>query len=448
MKTIEIIVVSILALVLLEKLIAKSSRRKKILHIGLIIGLIIHATLDGIRWQMTPVYLLSIILITLFFFKVRITRTWIKVLSGTLSLLLLTIGILLSHMIPVFELPKITGSYFVGTKNQTLKATANELGIINVKYWYPINKIGHKQDQYSKKPMKDLNGLMGMPGIVFSHLRLVKTGAYEVRTDMASEKKFPLVIYAHGTASANIDNTALLQEIASHGYIAVAIDFGFSFDRYGLSLEQASTLTSDAQKEFIAQLLDKVVPIQVDYISFTVEYLKKEQSKITQNIDFSKVILLGHSLGGTTCSSLRSDKFKPSAIINIDGPLTYNSISEINVPFLYISSYSPDLSDEELIAKGLPDATLYRDVKNYELETISRFFKNQSTNKHWVRFMNAGHIDFTDIPYIIPQMTTKGYDKETGHKLKSKVILNFINHYLNLEGTFKKQKDKNLDWLN
>ena len=447
MRIFEILAIILLLLLLLVKFLGKHNNIKKVLNIGLLGTLILHISMEGMRWQMSPIYLLSVVQLALFYAKIKVHKKWIKITGWGLSFIFIFIGLTLSYMIPVFNLPKISGKHLIGTKIQSFTAKKNELGVVNVKAWYPINRIGQQKDIYSKKPTKSLDGVMGMPGILFSHLKLVKTGAYEVQEDIATEQKLPLVIYAHGAASTNIDNTALLQEIASHGFIVVAIDFGFSFNRYELSLAQASTLTLQAQKDFYAQLMDKVIPIQTEYISFVIEELKKEKSNFAKSINFEKVILLGHSLGGTTCSSVKKEQIKPSMIINIDGPMP--SASRINIPFLYISSYSPDLSDDELAGKGLPNVKFYRDVKKFELENVSNFFKNRIPNRHWVRFNNAGHIDFTDIPFMIPMMATKGYAKDKGHKLKSEVILNFMNHYINNDEdeVFKKQKDQTLEWI-
>lgn len=445
MRTFEFIAILFLSLLLIEKLL-ETNKLKKPINVGLITVLTLHILIERVRWQMSPIYLLSIIQLILFFTKVTIRRKWMTVLGGILSVVFISIGLSLSYMIPVFSLPSVTGAHLIGTKIESFTASKEELGIVNIKAWFPIDKIGLEKDIYSKNPAESLNGIMGMPGILFSHLKLVQTAAYAVQTKIATTQKLPLVIYAHGAASTNIDNTALLQEIASHGYIVVAVDFDFSFDRYGLNLAQASTLTLSAQKEFVAQLIDKVVPVQTEYISLVVNELKNRQYNFSETIDFEQVILIGHSLGGTTCSSVKDEEVKPLMIINIDGPMPLPT--DLNVPFLYISSYSPDLSDKELSKKGLPEVKFYRDVKIFELENVSSFFKNYRPNRHWVRFISAGHIDFTDIPYMIPTMATNGYDKEKGHHLKSEVILNFMNHYINnKKQAFKKHESQALEWL-
>ncbi|MDQ3394718.1 MAG: hypothetical protein M3512_11485, partial [Bacteroidota bacterium] len=73
--------------------------------------------------------------------------------------------------------------------------------------------------------------------------------------------------------------------------------------------------------------------------------------------------------------------------------------------------------------------------------------KNENSIRHWVRFTKAGHLDFTDVPFMIPIMTTKGYDREKGHQLKSEVILNFLDHYLKKQVLFKKKKHQTLEWI-
>ncbi len=445
MRLFEIIVIILLLLLLIGEWCKIRSNVKKAIFVGLLITVLLHITLEGIRWQLTIVYLLSLTFITSYFFKISVRKKWLRKTFIIISIVLVMVSGCVGYVIPVFELPPIDGKYAVGTMTHIIETKEKKPDQTEIKAWYPIDQAGALKDVYCEKPSSKFDGLMGMPGFLFSHLNLVSTGGYKDASTKSIATKFPLVVYAHGAASINLDNTALLQEIASNGYIVISLDFDFSFEKYELSLMEASTLELDAQKRFMAKLMKRVVPIQSDKIIAVVNQLKTENLLFVKNIDFEKRAFIGHSLGGTTCASIDANKLMPTAILNIDGPMPSNST--INCPFLYISSYSPDLPDQDLEEKGLPDPDFYRKVKKYELENVTKFFEGNDSVRHWVRFTNAGHLDFTDIPYMIPLMASKGYEKVKGHQLKCQVMLNFLNCYLKKENDLIKIDDATIKWL-
>ncbi|MEO0332633.1 MAG: hypothetical protein AAF223_13290, partial [Bacteroidota bacterium] len=270
-----------------------------------------------------------------------------------------------------------------------------------------------------------------------------------VEKSKVSEKmgKLPLVIYSHGGSSTNIDNTALLQEIAAQGYMVMAIDYNFSLEAYGLTMEDATTLTVEAQKKFINQLVERTVPNQVDDIIYGLKEIQSTSFPLAKHIDFENIAYLGHSLGGTTSINASNRATPAKAVINMDGPIDPNTITKIKSPILYLSSYSPDLPDKILEGKGLPDANLYREVKKYELGNVTQLFDTRQDDAFWLRFKHAGHVDFTDVPFMIPMMTTDGYDKQQGHRLRTEVIIDFLNAYLKEGSTFEKIEDHSLAWI-
>ena len=447
MRLFELITILLLIALLIGRFYAIPSNTKKVILTGSAIALLLHISLEGIRWQLTIVYLLSVIVIINYFLKVKIRQKWLRLSTTIFSLILILISSIIGYLVPVFKLPTIKGDYLVGTTTHVIDTKSENTGRIDLKAWYPIGEAGTKKDVYCDNPITKLDDLMGMPGFLFSHLTLVQTSGYRDVSNNSISTKFPLVIYAHGAASTNIDNTALLQEIASHGYIVISVDFDFSFEKYELSLQEASILDVRAQQEFVAKLMTRVVPVQSAKIIAVIEQLKNENLAFVTTINFNQIALIGHSLGGTTCANIDKNRLKPQAIINIDGPMPANATSVISCPFLYLSSYSPDLPNKDLEEKGLPDADFYRQVKKYELENVSNFFEGDDSIRHWVRFANAGHIDFTDLPYMIPMMASNGYEKGKGHYLKCEVILHFLNCYLKNEVTWSDSNEYSMNWL-
>lgn len=447
MRLFEFILILEVSTFLLFILLNKQVLEKLILAGVLLIAFALHYILEGLRWQLYIVYLF------LFLILIFHTDKMGKKVNGFQKFLLLLCILLtiasgfMAELAPVFHLPKAYATASVGTKNVFFKDATRMNRALKVKFWFPTVGNGLPDGVYSETPKATLEGLFGLPGFVFGHLRLVKTGTYQEAKAIKAKDRLPLIIYSHGSASTHLDNTALLQEIASNGYIVLAIDYNFSFEAYGLKKTSALTLKFETQKQFVADLIEKVVPNQVEDIRFVLDKIQDNNFYFANHINFNKIVLIGHSLGGTTAmdASLRLQGVQ--SIINMDGPINPKSIEQLQLPVLYMSSFSPDLPKKLLKTKGLPDIELYQDLKKWELQNVQRLGNQNTAGFHWVRFKNAGHLDFTDLPFMLPLMATNGYDKHKGHRQKSTIILDFLDAQLKGIDSHTKQNDTTLEWI-
>ena len=441
------LILEIIIMLFLYFRVKKNTLSFNVLTIITIITFGLHYFIEGTRWQLYLIYLLSVIIIILNSTKVKIEKVWLRNMFLTFSILIVVFSSALAIILPVFKFPEMKTKYSVGTDYMVFKDIKRDNRNINVKVWYPSSDHEGIHDLYCLNPIESLNGLMGMPGFIFGHLALVKTGGFYKSDILNRTNKYPLIIYSHGAVSTNVDNTALLQELAGNGYIVMAIDFKFSYESYHLKKSEATIMNLEAQKKFSASLFQKVVPNQVEDILFCLNEMQTKTYKLSDHIDFNKISLIGHSLGGATSMNASIENKNIAAVVNIDGPVDKNAIEIFHSPLLYISSYSPDLSDEELSKKGLPDTHFYRDVKNFELENVKLIFNIKQDQSRWVRFKNAGHLDFTDLSFVIPFMKTKGYNKLEGDSLKTELILDFLDCSFNKTKIFKKIKNPTIEWI-
>ena len=400
---------------------------------------ICHIALEGARWQMALVYITFLFLVVGTFSNIKVKPKigqWGLFGLGAIAIL---ISAGLSCLLPVFSLPKTQGDFNTVSSHQSTR------GGISYKIWSPVEKHLKiaKTNTYLPSSGVDLGGIMGMPSFVFSHLKLVKTHSSSAFHQFAQSQNFPLVIYSHGANSTYLDNTALLEEIASHGYVVVTIDHGFSFEKYGLDVKQAQKIEINAQKSLIDQLIKRVVPKQVAHYQ---EVIKDLQKRFKSHIDFDQISLMGHSLGGATACSGGLTLPNMKAVINMDGPVDNKITSNYTIPLLYFSSFSPDLSNRQLEAFKVPPK-FYRGVKKYELKPVKALFLNNTHQKYWVRFKHSNHLDFTDMPFIIPLMSAPNHDRDKGHALKSKIVISFLDRELKKINKPIRHNDSSLKWL-
>lgn len=395
---------------------------------------LLHFILGSPRWQFLPLY--AVVFFTsssiLFDFKhVQHRRALIA-----LGMVCVVLSQVFNYLLPIFSLPKTNGDY-------KISATAYNLDN-NLKYkiWFPISTIPQTDGKTCYYDNPHTKSIMGMPKFLFGHLKHVETNALE--KGGVTNQKFPLIIYSHGASSIMVDNTALLEEISSQGYVVVAIQHDFNFEKYGIDINDAKKVDTAIQVKVMDNLVSKAVPEQViDYKKLLVSLQKLPHAK---NIDFKNIGLIGHSLGGTTVTSVPTIIEHVKAVVNIDGPISKKIIPKYETSFLYISSFSPNLSDAQLQEFNVPPS-FYRSVKNYELQNVKDFFETNSINTSWVRFKTANHLDLTDMPFVIPFLASRNYDKYKGHQLKSKIIVSFLNHNLKDNSRIDHIENKTIEWI-
>jgi hypothetical protein len=135
---------------------------------------------------------------------------------------------------PPFELPAPTGRYPVGTTTWRLTdhsrpetfTGGSDVRQVVVHAWYPAAStppgapVPYLRDGLAE--VQTFATQMKAPG-VYDQLAGVTTHAYLDAPAIAARSKLPLLVFSHGYTGAGSSHTALLEDLASHGYIVVSI---------------------------------------------------------------------------------------------------------------------------------------------------------------------------------------------------------------------------------
>lgn len=195
------------------------------------------------RWQNVPGGIVAVawlIALGLVVLKNRLTKTdntggvpWVTGIAIAFSAIMAVIAILL---FPVWPLPKPSGQYAVGVRTFEID-DASRPGIfaagpteprrLLVRVWYPAQSVSGDPAPYftpaeTKSTATSLGGLIGFP-FFFTYLGHVKTNSYTDAPLLEGAANLPTVFYSHGYTSYLNQNTALMEELASHGYVAFSI---------------------------------------------------------------------------------------------------------------------------------------------------------------------------------------------------------------------------------
>ena len=164
---------------------------------------------------------------------------------------------------------------------------------------------------------------------------------------------WPLVIYAPGWGGKFDDNSVTAHNLASNGYVVLAIDDILHDAPFRSPEDETARLapirydTQEAQGQFIKTAERRVI-LEADKVSRLIDALNDcaggcEHSGWIQKVDCRHVGILGNSFGGAVAAQLAATDERVAAVVNMDG-WQYGSaaLSPVNRPYMVFNSAESD----------------------------------------------------------------------------------------------------------
>ncbi|MBL8553772.1 MAG: hypothetical protein JNL41_05800 [Phenylobacterium sp.] len=164
-------------------------------------------------------------------------KTKPPIFSGSVFVLLLTVGIAAILFFPVFPLPKPSGPNPVGVRSfevddasrpGVFAAKPGEPRRLLVRVWYPagdvskLNPAPYFSEEEADTTAEGLGAMVGFPHFL-TYVKHVTTNSYPDAPLLAGASRRPVVFYSHGYTSFLAQNTVLMEHLASHGYIVFSV---------------------------------------------------------------------------------------------------------------------------------------------------------------------------------------------------------------------------------
>ena len=433
MRTLETAAVLIYVIYVLI-LLAPSQRRGR-LHawIGIAAGIVAvaQAAIEGYRWQMLPldvVIAITAILSLLSLLK-RTTspsprRFAFRIGQTALGLLLAVLVAAPAMLFPVPVLPAPTGPYPVGTLSFALTdasridpyapnpGTPREL---LARVWYPAQTTAAPNAPWVSG-IERITGAFarsgGLPSFFFSHLVYARAHSVQDAPLAAVEPQYPVLHFSHGLGGITSQDTFLVEELASRGYIVVstlhpyaALDAVFP-DGHIVPYNPA-VLPKDTKSEEYTRAALRLGRQWTDdtiFVQNALEHLTATQpgasaaNILAGHMDFTRIGAFGHSTGGGSTIQFCAEDARCKAAIGLDpwvGPVS-----------------------DEVIAKGLtqPALFLFSDpaLAFFAPANRARFLHlvpHLATPENDFYIAGAGHHDFDDTATFTPIALLFGYSK-------------------------------------
>ncbi|MCH7413217.1 hypothetical protein MM213_06970 [Belliella sp. R4-6] len=416
-----------------------------------------HLFFEGLRWQMFPAYIFTLLNLTLLLSK---KSFWAKnklasFTIGFFALIFILVGWILPVAFPIFDLPIPKGEYQVGSKQLVINIDRPEIISENpedkrafmVKVWYPALVVDEMREPYLDQGNRlGFSSKYGLPSWFTNYFDYFKTNTF-LNPEIANGK-FPVLVFSHGSYSEAYGYYALMEELVSQGYIVFNLNHTYEssgalfpdgeiklyhkeFDRKTNNQKMAEMAWNatqeyqNAQNE--AEKLAAVEDLIRDYVAAEIterwseditdliDYLQKLEntSFFGDHLDLSKIGVFGHSQGASAAGQAMLDDDRILAGINLDGVQWGTMIdTSFNKPFLLISSEWDENHPK-----------------------LNKFSYRNLDKENFTSLMikNSGHSNFMDIPLIVkvPYVNESGtIDVFKAYEIINSLILNFFDKNL------------------
>lgn len=406
MRILEITIFALTLIALVACLIPSLRKKRGFKYLPFVVlSLIpIHLLVDGYRWQMVPifVFVFGFVLVQTFQLlrqpekQFLVGKKLLRRVLIVLSFLVFLLTFIFPALLPVVDLPEPSGPYVVGTtsfrlvddsREEIFSAALDDVRSVLVTAWYPTDadEDGPVVRYWDEAGItgKAFSQNADMGTFWYSHLSRVKTNSYADPSISSREASYPVIIYSHSFAGLNTENTMLIEDLASHGYIVLSVahpyeaivliypdgeivgaDLDYIFDLYDAHTETEIRLykdyenTDDINKKIalVNQILTvddestNLLRVRTEDVLFVLDELDHLNTDMVRifngKLDLERVGVMGYSFGGATALDVALTDERVKAGINLDG-WPYGALfnapdAAIAQPFMLIRSGDDD----------------------------------------------------------------------------------------------------------
>lgn len=392
----------------------------------LIAGL--HLAAEGWRIQMTPLYMLAAVMLVtwlpaLLRHEVTLQRRRSILVSSVSMIMLVLCGVLAGWLLPVVTLPQPTGPYKVGIVDRELVDQKRGRRLM-VSVWYPAAQGGTPAPltHHSDEVTTALGNLSGLPGVLFQQLRYFKLTASEGAPMLAEHAPFPILVFSHGMVGLRLQNSSTLQELASWGYVVVALDHTDAAsvtvfpdgEAHFYNLERFGITAADGEPDH-ALMDERVFPVWVAdqrFVYDMIETWTMNDPMLAGKLDVTHMGSFGHSFGGATALEVCRVDIRCDAAVNMDGGLYGNMVTEPTMrPMLLMSS---------------AESGQYTNT----VEKWTRTVANANADTYWLEIDGSTHTSFTIMQLLSPLLVPRDFDSRAGLRIVDTYLRAFFDYYL------------------
>ena len=368
-----------------------------------------HWQLEGLRWQMIPLYVIALGLVIGDIILVeRTIAPFRRIARGMFGLAGLGLASVVAFILPVPELPVPSGPSVIGTFTVELVDEAREEiygstpGVarrLNAQVWYPAGDIAESQpgiwsddwDVVAPALAKNL----GFAGWFLDHTQYVVAHSYPGVP--LAKGTHPVIIYSHGWTGFRTIAINQIEMLVSNGYIVIAPDhtYGAIATRFAdgevveadpNALPDEEAVGGVAYAEAAQQLVEAYAGDIVAILDALDAGEQGPFARMAEGADLTRIGIYGHSAGGGAAVRVCLEDERCDAVLGMDAwvkPIPDRVLAlSASRPALFMRSDGWRGTDSDAVLRGIVD-------RSTEIT-------------YWLGIEGASHSDFVLAPLLSP----------------------------------------------
>ncbi len=431
MRPIEIAIPTLLAIYLLWRHPRPLAIR--LLPSAAFLLMLVHLVMEGYRWQMIPLYALTIALTVTSLIRIRPASDW-KPIASYLTLIMLAVSLVLPIVLPVPAIPAPDGPYKVGTRfyeltdpsRKELYSGRDEPRRFQIQVWYPAEPTPRDPRahwmNHADVFARSISQYLGLPSFFLDHLALVKLPAYQDAKVASSTEAYPVILFSHGWNGFNAQNTGQALQLASHGFVVITVQHPYGavvtvFNDGTIARNNPAALPMDAPDEEYDAAAHKLANQWAGDLAYALNFITNQNDDPTgpfsNKLDLSRVGAYGHSTGGGAAIQFCSTDPRCRALLGQD-------------PFMRPVS-------TDILERGVSQPAFFMfsqawadDVNSLNNRQFKPFYAKSKNAVGAVSIDGTTHYDFSDLPLLsplAPQLGLKG-------PINGKRVVTIVDDYL------------------
>lgn len=294
--------------------------------------------------------------------------------------------------------------------------------------WYPVDKTitGQQADFFgplSPFVKTDFSNITKKSLGAFAHFDTMKNHSLKNAPLASVNSSYPVILFSPGFGSPARLYTSLCEELASNGFIVLALNYPYVtspvlFDdgRVILPTKKFEELKTNKEKKDQATLEEMETWVKdIQYVISQLSVLNRND-RFAGKIDTTAIGICGHSLGGAAAIAVSRQDNRIKACCNLDGRLRGDNAEEgFATPLMILLSDRQDAASQK------------------EIESMKKLLHAMTNDRYLYLIKNTNHGSFTDFDNLIGKASTEG---SVAFTIIGNLVHNFFKTYL-------KQTDKN-----
>ena len=369
----------------------------------------VQIVVEGRRWQFDLTYIVTVWLFLAFVWQ-RLAKPGKCAAIAGIGCLVLAAA--LSCVLPVFRFPTPSGPFPIGTVTRHLvdSSRAESRGPhpttcreVMIQIWYPADDRGPHRAFRSRSEQS----------LFKEHVSLVMTNASTGIPVARAPGRYPVLIFDHSWAGRRDEDTFLVEELASHGYVVVGIDhpYGSTVTAFPDGRVVYSTLgdwmdfSSDEALEASVCAAETELKVRVADVRFVLGTLERldrcdPAGLLTGHLDTSRAGVVGFSFGGAVAAEACRLDARLRACIDFDGCLFGGAAREgVDKAFLVMGNQNPDSAPDSSAKNSEPTQRYLGFIAQTDRDVLRLFRKYGGYS---VGIKGVSHMNFCDKPLFLP----------------------------------------------